>query len=420
MTEFGVDEDGRFVKKSIDQIRDDLRENFRNELGRDFEFRQTSPITQLLDAVSIELARQWDGAEAVYYASFFEDAFGEQLDKQLALAGFSRRRLRGATGAVTFARDSPAPSDVTVPEETVVTTERTDTDPPIPFKTTEAATIFAGDQEVTDVPITALAPWEADVDEQYLGSETNVAAGTITRFESPVSGVDSVENDHRTGDSDAGFTEGRDEETDTEFKLRYQNTLAEGGTSTVSAMESLIFEYDDGIKGVVVEEIRDATDGYGPHPTVFAPDVDADTIAQAIFESRGAGLESFGDETGTATADDGRTLTERFDRADEATIEIEISVETAPEYPDNGRRRIENNLIRFIGGEAHDGILYPGLAIGETVIYDQVKKRVLTVGGVVEADVEMGIAGETLGTSNISIGDLEVAMTGIDEIEVSD
>jgi len=129
---YGVQEDGSFERKHVVTIWRDLKRIFNNELGEDIELRPTS-ITQIIDATAIELARQWAAAEGAYYASFYQDASGEALDKQLTLAGFSLIPTRPATGGAEFSRSDPAPSDVTNSAGTIITTERTDTIPRIVF-----------------------------------------------------------------------------------------------------------------------------------------------------------------------------------------------------------------------------------------------------------------------------------------------
>lgn len=421
--QYGVQDDGRFIKKDVVDIRDNLERYIKNELGDDISLRQNSPIKQLIDAFSIEISRQWEAAEDSYYASFFKDAEGEQLDKQLALAGFSRRNLQPAEGAVVFSRDGPATRDIDISEGTVVTTERTETRPQIPFETQERVTLFSGETETDPVPIKALAPWQTELGEEWLGEETNVSSDTIVRMEDPIGGIDDVTNPKPTGsEGDLDWQDGRDRETDAEFKLRYENTLSSGGVSTVPAIESSVSRFDERIRSVRVEEIRDAETGYGPEVTVFAPmledeDDGMDIIAQAVFESRGAGLESFGSVTGTATTSDGREVEEQFELADEVAIHIEVTLVTSDIAPEDNIQRIENEIVRFIGGKANDDILYPGLEIGDDVILDQVKQRVMEVRGSVEATVEIGPDGE-VSDENVDIGDLEVATTDLDDITI--
>ena len=423
---YGVQPDGTFNKKDVLDIRDDMEQTFKQTISQDISLRPNSPYQQIIDATSIELAAQWDAAEDAHYSSFYQDASGEALDKQLALAGFSREVLRPATGEVTFSRGSPADSNITISSGTRVTTQPTETKPAIPFETQETATIQQGDTEVTGVLIKALAPWQTNIAEKWLGDETNVAANSITEFANPVSGVDAVTNPKATGRTgDRDFQDGQDSESDAEFKLRYENALAEGGVSTVPAMESSIFRFDDRIEEARVSQVRDSTQGYGPKVTVHAPDLRGttdgpDIIAQAIFESRAAGLESFGTESGTAQSEDGKEYTENYNYATSVTVEVDVTLTTTDRYPSDGSEQIKNSLVRFIGGTDLDGVAFPGLDIGVDVIHDQVKKRCLNLPGVVEADVLIGEQGTTLGTTNITIGNLEVPTTELGLVTVND
>lgn len=415
-TEYGVQDDGTFRRKYVDEIRDSSKRTFKNTAGEDIKFRPGSPQQAIINILAQEAAHQWMALEAVYYAGSFEDASGEALDKQLALAGFARRPARSATGEVVFRRNSPAPDDISIDEGTIVTTRRTETRPPIPFETTAEVILEAGETEVT-APIEARKPWESDLDEEWLGEETNVAAGEISRFGDPVSGVDEVENVLPTGDEEEGFQEGRDRESDAEFRLRYQNTFAEAGAATVPAIRASMFNADEGIESVDVEEIREEGVGYGVNVTVLAPEVDDDDIAQAVLESRGGGLESFGDEQGIAL-DDGDEKVERFDRATEVTIHVEAELTVGETFPEDGQSEITDRIIRYIGGTASDDISYPGLEIAEDVVYDQIFRRVMETRGVVMADVTIGVDPADLGEQNITVGEAEAAMTGIEEVVI--
>ena len=418
MTDYGVQDDGSFRRKPVDAIIEDSKQSFKDELGQDIELRQTSPKKQILDANSIEIARLWQALEGVYYASFYEDSFGEQLDKQLALAGFSRIPARSATGEVKFTSDSPVSEDIPIEAGTVVTTVRTETRPPIPFETTEGVILSSGDTSVT-APIVGLKPWQTELNEEWLGEETNVAAGTIKRLEDPISGIDSVTNPNPTGDEDFGYVEGRDRESDAEFKLRYENSLAEGGASTPQSIKSGVFNADEEIRSVKVNEIRDPNTGYGVNVIVLAPGVADGVIAQAVLDSRAGGLESFGAVSATATIDDGTEKTESFDRADEVTTYVDVNLTGSDTFPSDGKERVEDNVIRYIGGTASDGILYPGLEIGTDVIFDQVKRRVMEIRGVVSAEVTIGTSDDPSTSDDIAIGDTQAAMTGQAEIDIT-
>ena len=418
-TEYGVQGDGTFDRKPIDVIREEVTEDFTDELGQDLELRPSSPETQIINAVTLELAKQWAALEQTYFAGFFEDSFGEQLDKQLALAGFRRRSLRGATGEVTLSRADPAPQDVQIAEGTVVQAPATETRPAIPFEITSTVTLFEGNTELTAVPIEALEPWDAEVSEEWLGEATNLPADSITQFKNPFSGIDNVTNPQPTGDTSLDFTEGRDRETDAEFKNRYLASFAQAGDATRDAVKGRVLNADEGISSVTVEEIHDDANGdFGPEVTVLAPGVDPDIIAQAIYDSRAAGLESFGTESGTAIDDDGDTFTENFNYADKIDVAVEITVTTDSGTPLSPAEQEEtkDRIIRYIGGETSSGVSYPGLEIGESVIYDQVFRRVMAEENIQEIDLALGEVGGTLDTDNISIGAEQAAQTTLADI----
>lgn len=415
-SEYGIQPDGSLRRPHVDDLRDRLERTFKNAAGEGIELNQGSPQQQMIDMAAQEFAHHWMALEEVYYAGFYQDASGEALDKQLALAGFTRIPARSATGEVVFSRESPAPDDITIQAETVVTTRRTETRPPIPFETTEEVILSEGDTEVT-APIEALKPWQSELNEQWLGEESNVTADTITRFEDLVGGIDDVTNPEPTGDEDLGYVSGRDRETDPEFRLRYQNSLADGGAATVRAIRAQVFNSDERIRSVGVDEVRNPDQGeFGVRVTVLAPDVDDTTIALAIADSRAGGLDSFGTESATVTVD-GDEKTESFDRAERVSVYVEADLTTSETFPEDGSEEITDRLVRYVGGTASDGIHYPGeLEVGDDVIFDQIFRRVMETRGVIEADVAIGTDPAALAEDNLAMGDDQAAMTGIDEV----
>lgn len=421
MSEYGVQSDGSFRKKPVDVIREQIKEDFINELGKDLSLRESSTETQIINAVSLEISRQWGAIEGSYYASFYEDAYGKQLDKQLAKVGFQRRPQRGATGEVTFSTIDPATDDITISSGTRVATEGTQSRPQIPFKTTETAILSEGQTSVSGVPIEALEVWETDVDEEYLGEETNLSADTITEIINPIAGIESVTNPRPTGTGRDSYTEGQDEETDPEFKNRYQRSFGNIGDATKNAVQANLVEADADIVAVDVEEIHDtANDKYGAEVSILAPGVDDDVIAQAIFDSMAVGLESFGAESGTAIDDTGDPQTENFKRATPVDITVDATVTTDENYGSNSTVSIINSIIRYIGGTDTNGTTYPGLVIGEDVIFDQVFRRVINEAGVVEADVQIAESGNTLGKTNVSVPDGQTARIDVNDITITE
>ena len=410
---YGVQSDGRFERKHIDEIQEDMLRRIEHDLG-DVDFHQSSPIKQIVDLMSVELAQQWEAQEENYYVAFYEDTHGEALDKLLALAGMSRRQLQPATGEVQFTIAGDITANHYFAEGDVeVTTPATDDKPPIPFVNNEDFEITPADAgTVVTVSVIALDPVNADIDDIWLGDETNVAAHTITEITNPSPVLVAVDNEKRTGATAEGFRRGRDQETDAEFRLRYENEMATGGVSTLSGIESSIYNEDDDIISVRVDEIRDPDIGYGPNVTVYAPTIEDDRIAQAIYNSRAGGVESIGETAATALTDSGEERTEYFDRAEEVSIDVNVSVRTSDTYPHDGDMRIEDSITRYIGGQDSNEVDFPGLGIGEDVVYDQVFKRAMEVRGVISASIEMAQSGDEMSNEDIVVDRLEAPMAG--------
>lgn len=428
------EDDGSFQRKSFADIERDILERAREELGESVDLSQGSPIKQLLDVVVYEHERTWKVLEDIYYASYYEDAYETQLDKLLSLASMDRMPRRGATGAVSFSVNVANSHDVTIPRGTVVLTQPTEDKPAIPFKTTEVAVLEAGQASVDNVNIRAGEPWEDDIslDTKWLGEETNVAAHTITEFRTSVDEVDHVTNPAPTGDTDlsAGydFVAGRDRETDAEFRDRYESTLGENGAASLDNIRANVRNLD-GVETASIEEnvtMQDNTDTGGLPPKSFRvtalttePNYH-DEIAAAIGkQSRPAGIESYGTESGQWVSDDGKTRTEWFNLADKTLVYVQAAVTHDATFPDDGNKRVQDAIIEYIGGEASDGTVHEGVEMTEDVIYDLVWKAAMSVQGVWRGDVWVGTTDPPESTSDIEIGEYEVAKTSPGAVSIS-
>lgn len=368
--QYGVTSSG-FQGKNVIAIQNSLLQEARKQFdNRDLS--EGSPHRELLDLNIYELGAQWDALEGVYDAMGLESATGAALDHLLAFAGFYRRPRQGATGEVTFytAGKQAAGEDLTIPAGTTVTTEATETKPAIPFRTTEVATLKQGNISVSKVPIRALKPWETEVDDAWLGEETNVDIGVIRRIADPLSGVGTVENEYPTGGDgtrDDGtaydFQAGRDRETDPELKQRYKTSLAQGGNASLAAIRDTVQDVP-GVDSTEVVEVIDA-DTNGFRLTVVGGE--NQDIADTITATRSAGIESVG-STSVQTTVDGDTYTESFDRGTEIPIYINAELYHDGALPSDASTQIKDSIKRYIGGsETSNGVFYEGTGIGEDV-----------------------------------------------------
>ena len=427
------EDDGSFQRKSFADIERDILSKAREELGEDVDLSQGSPIKQLLDVTLYEHERTWKLLEDLYYSSYYEDAYATQLDKILSLAAMDRIPRRGATGAVTFSVDVANTDDIPIPRGTVVTTKPTADKPAIPFKTTAVAVLPVGEAAVEDVPIRAVAPWEdeTDLDPDWLGDQTNVAAHTITEFRDGVSGVDHVTNPAPTGDTDiAGgydYVRGRDRETDAEFRDRYESTFGENGAATLDNIRASVQNLPAVETAAIEENVEMETDpdtglpGKSFRVTALTTEPGYhDEIARAIGkESRSAGIESYGSSSGMWVSSDEIQRTEHFELAGKQMVYVQADVTHDDTFPDDGNKRVEEAIIRYIGGDTTGGDYHKGVPLGEDVVHDLVWNAAMSVQGVWQADVYIGTDEPATSTASIEIDPIEVAKTSPGAISVT-
>ncbi len=139
---------------------------------------------------------------------------GGRLDAYLGNFGWGRQTPRAATGRVTFSRSSTS-DQILIPRGTqLLGVVDNDAFPNLTFVTTETV-IMGTDSTSVDAPVRCTT----------YGTIGNLSANSITSFVSSVSGITSVTNSQPT-------TNGRDGETDAEYKLRFQNSIFRNQSGT--------------------------------------------------------------------------------------------------------------------------------------------------------------------------------------------
>ncbi len=434
MAQPGVqDDDGSFQRPSLDEIEQRFVDKAEEELGQSVDLSQGSPIKQIFDVVILEHNYLWQLLEDVYYSAYYGHGYEDQLDKLLALSQFSRIPRRAATGEVTFSVNTANPHDVIIPEGTRVASYETEDRPPIPYKTTEPVRLEAGHAHVANVPIRACEPWETDLDSEWLGKETNVAANTIETFQTSIAGVDEVTNPYPTGSQSRekgySYIEGRDRESDKEFRERFENSMGLAANASLHALRSAVRNLD-GVRNARIEEnttMIDNRDGSDPDLPPLPPksfrltvlgDEHNDVIAQTITDTRSAGIESYGEDSGDSTVVNGDETEEYWDWAEQTEIYVDVTVTHDDEFPSDGSLDVENAIIDYIGGETAQEVYHDGLGLGEDVIRDMVFKQAMNVEGVWRANVEIGKDPAATGFSDIFIEDKQAAVTSPDSINV--
>lgn len=172
-----------------------------------------TPERKIVDTVAQVVAERQIDLTLLGGAFDLDSKFGDDLDQFLAIFGFGRQQGAQATGFVTFSRATPATYVISIPIGTQTTASSVSTDgstvvTTLTYSTTSFAQIPIGSSSVV-VPVTCT----------QVGTIGNVSADTITSFgQTPVTGITLVTNEVPT-------TGGVDPETDSEYKVRFKNTV---------------------------------------------------------------------------------------------------------------------------------------------------------------------------------------------------
>jgi uncharacterized phage protein gp47/JayE len=223
------------------------------------------------------------------------------------------------------------------------------------------------------ITITETTPgvYQAQVDCQAISTGPTVAnAKTLTVIDNPVSGLTRVFNP-------ADAVIGRDIETDSEARNRRRNRLQISLAGPLEAVRTALLKLNDDVDAielesvVVFENITNTTDARGIPPKAFEAFIyqagGATTrdqeIADAIWESKPAGIEPHGDVSKSITDSQGLTHTVKFSRPTEIDIYLILDLTVTSDYPADGDDQVEAIMVAWGNalGVGQDVIVFPEL-----------------------------------------------------------
>lgn len=195
---------------------------------------------------------------------------------------------------------------------------------------------------------------------------------TADTIDTPVSGLDRVFNP-----TDAAL--GRIEESDSEFRIRRLLLLQSSVGGTLEGIRTALLRLnDDETEDVSLESVRvfenytDIVDirglpGHSIMGVIYqaggSTDRDQD-IAQAIFDSKPAGIQPYGDISKTVTDSQGFDHTIKFSRPDEIDIHLILDLTIDSDiYPDDGDDQLKTLIVTWGNdiGVGNDVIVFPKL-----------------------------------------------------------
>jgi uncharacterized phage protein gp47/JayE len=182
---------------------------------------------------------------------------------------------------------------------------------------------------------------------------------TLTEIDTPVSGLDRVWNVYE-------FSIGRNEETDSELRLRRVNTLQVAGNATVEAIRSKLLNIPGVSAAFVFENDTLVVDMDGRPAKSFEAVVqggDSQEIADTIWEAKPAGIQTYGSSSESVVDSQAIAHTVYFSRPTEVPIYVSIDLTVDTEFPVDGAGLAQQAILDY-GASLNIGddvIIYPRL-----------------------------------------------------------
>lgn len=251
------------------------------------------------------------------------------------------------------------------------------------------------------------------VDVQMVAENTGsveAPANSLIIIETPIGGVDSAINL-------LDAVVGNELETDEELKARRIINLQRSGSATINGIRSNILEVENVLQAIVVENDQDITvSGRPPHSfESYVLGGDDVAIAQAIFDSKAAGIRAFGSITEAIVDSEGVSHDISFSRP--VDVEIYMIVNITPNtdplegdlYPVDGDTLIVQSILDFV----------EDFEIGQDVVVNKLYTPINEVAGVIGIEILIGTSPSPSLSNNIAISATEVARFDSSRITVN-
>lgn len=354
MSSFGVTDEG-FSPKLVGDILDDIETQQQADFGASINTGAESVLGQLNATFAASVAEAWEVLQAVYRSLYPDSATGEALDNVSAITGVSREPATKSTINLTC----NGTAGTLLLAGRVVSVDNTGER----FVSLADASIGGGGsvsvlfEADSFGPVQLLSGWDLTIETSVAGWSTAVAG-----------------EDAEVGD---------DLETDAALRLRRADLLRFQGSATIEAIRADILDVDGVEQCYVYENTQEITGGRGLPPKsieVIAHGGTDEDVAEAIFDTKAAGIETYGhapnDVTEIVTDSMGINHTINFTRPDDIDIHFVIVIDIdAATYPSDGDDQIKARL-KALGDE---------LVLGETLIYERFQAELFRVSGVVDS-----------------------------------
>ena len=248
-----------------------------------------------------------------------------------------------------------------------------------------------------------------NVDIEFEGEATGplvANAGSLTVIETVIAGWSAAYN---VLDAD----EGNDDETDATLRARRTASLAFPGAGTEEALEAQLAQVTDVTSVAVTSNRTNSVDGDGRPAKSFEAVVlggTEDDVAEEIWLTQPAGIESYGAISKTVVDSQGFNQTVKFSRPVEVPIYVIVTISTGTGFPAGGSDAIKANIIEYSEAE---------FSVGDDVITSLLYTPINEVEGITAINIKIGIAPAPAGSANIVIAADEISTWDTPNISVA-
>lgn len=386
---YGITIDG-FVIKPLEVIRDEIDSYQRSNIDPGLDLDDQSALGQVNASHAIQLAEMWELAQAVYNAMYPDSASGDSLDNVCSITGTARspqEKTYIAGVQVTLNPNAGLPAGS------------------VAHLSNQPNARFLSVSAVPADPVGGV--FTVDFEAEEAGA-TVVVAGQLNTIAEPVTGWTAVNNPN------AGVT-GRDIETDSELRIKRIDELEAQGSTNVNSIRADLLRLDSVADARVFENDTEVTDAAGIPPKsiycVTRGGVSAD-IAEQIFESKAAGIGTYGSENETVVDSEGTEHEIYFDYATELTYYAALTILTDPLVFDAtaGPIAVKANIAEYVNA----------LRIGGDVIYDLIKCAVFEVPGVLKITALVhDFSASPASTTDLVVDETEYALSDVANIALT-
>ena len=387
MSNYGITPEG-FKRKTYLELLEEIGTRLKNQdaFGENIDFSEKDPLYQFTIPYVMALSELWEVAEHTFYSASPKFAEGNNLKNTGKFIGISAKQGSRAVGEKALKITGEKGTYIT--KGFLVGTENN-----VIFRTTEDVAI--GEDGTVLVNIQAIET----------GEKGNVIEGTITEIINSTIGVKTVTNIKST-------VKGQDEETNIEFRERYDKSTAQRATNIFNSILASVLQVT-GVKDCLLLNNTTMQESNGVPPKSFHAIVlggDDKEVAKAIFDKFPGAIQAYGNIKEEVIDIMGNPQPICFSRPTEKDIWFKITLVKSEEYPSDGNDKLKELIKKTINNYTmgQDVVLYK-------LICGMAQEQ---IPGIEDIDVQTSADGISYYPNNVAINTLEVARTDISKIEV--